>query len=162
MNQQQILRKVDYFSEVCSHDAAFKALHQYIRTEKFSIGHQLLIEGQDGDDFYVLIEGVVSIYKTNPEGLRVKVAILNANSFPALGEGALILNEPRTATAIADSEIVCLSLNRNDFQQFSNQHPEWAIRVVQKIAQTLALRLKQANNDILLLHRALTHEIRGI
>ena len=121
----------------------------------------MIEEGAIGDDFFVLIEGQVSIFKNTPEGDSYKVVILSHNSHPSFGEGGLIEAEPRSATVKCDTNVKCLVLNRIDFEEFCSKNPKNALPIMKKISIALMKRLKQTSNDLMLLHKALMHEIRG-
>jgi CRP-like cAMP-binding protein len=128
---------------------------------RFPAGATLIEEGQLGDQFFVLIEGQVSVYRKTPEGDIFKVAILKQEMTPALGEGGLIEAEPRSATVKTDMDSVFLVLTRDGFGQFCETHPGWALPVLKKISLILMGRLRQTSNDLMLLHKALMNEIRG-
>lgn len=155
------LSKVPLFSSLHTIPDALKALASIMKIQKFSAGSTLLTEDELGDQFFVLIEGQVSVYKKTPEGDSYKVAILKSENTPALGEGGLIEAEPRTATIKCDSNCTCLVLTRDQFLIFSEKYPEWSVPILKKIAIQLMGRLKQTNNDLMLLHKALMNEIRG-
>ncbi len=160
-NPTEILSKVPLFATLSHNAEALSALAAIMKLQKFSAGHTLLTEGELGDQFFVLITGQVSIFKRTPDGDSYKVAILKAESTPALGEGGLIEAEPRTATIKCDVECSCFVLTRDQFLQFSEEHPAWSVPILKKIAIQLMGRLKQTNNDLMLLHKALMNEIRG-
>lgn len=157
----EILRKVPLFANLAQEESALQQLSEIMKLQKFPAGHTLLSEGELGDEFFVLITGQVSIYKKTPDGDVYKVAILKSDATPALGEGGLIEAEPRTATITCDSDCECLVLTRSQFLQFSETHPAWAVPILKKISIQLMGRLKQTNNDLMLLHKALMNEIRG-
>jgi len=155
------LSKVPLFSTLHQIPEALKALASIMKIQKYNAGSILLTEGELGDQFFVLIEGQVSVYKKTPEGDSYKVAILKSENTPALGEGGLIEAEPRTATIQCDSNCACLVLTRDQFLIFSEKYPEWSVPILKKIAIQLMGRLKQTNNDLMLLHKALMNEIRS-
>ncbi len=157
----KILNRVLLLSGLKDNWPALEALAKIMQIKKFPAGHTLIEEGQLGDEFFVLIEGQVSVYKKTPDGDIYKVVILKQEMTPALGEGGLVEAEPRSATIKVDIESSCLVLNRDSFSQFCDEHPEWALPILKKIAVTLMGRLKQTSNDLMLLHNALMNEIRG-
>lgn len=156
-----ILSKVALFSTIQSDQTALELLAKIMNVKTYPNGHTLIEEGTVGDDFFVLIEGQVSIFKNTPEGDSYKVVILNHQSHPSFGEGGLIEAEPRSATVKCDTEVKCLVLKRIDFEDFCGKNPKNALPIVKKISVALMKRLKQTSNDLMLLHKALMHEIRG-
>jgi CRP-like cAMP-binding protein len=157
----QVLNKVPLLAGLKDNWPALDALSAIMVIRDFPVGHTLIEEGQLGDEFFVLIKGQVSVYKRTPDGDSYKVVILTQEMTPALGEGGLIEAEPRSATVQMDTDSSCLVLTRDAFAQFCQNHPDWAVPVLKKIATTLMGRLRQTSNDLMLLHKALMNEIRG-
>ena len=157
----QILAKVPLLAGLKDQPEALMALAHIMKLKPFPAGHVLLNEGEKGDDFFVMIEGQVSIYKKTPEGDSYKVVILKADVHPALGEGGLIEPEPRSATVKCDVDCKCLVLNRHDFAQFCEHHPQWAVPVLQRLSLNLMATLRKTSHDLMLLHKALMNEIRS-
>jgi CRP-like cAMP-binding protein len=157
----QILSKVPLFEALKGNAPALEELARMMVMKQFPANHVLIEEGKLGDEFFVLIQGQVSVYKKTPDGDVYKVVILKQEVTPALGEGGLIEAEPRSATVKTDMPCACLVLTRDAFAKFSQDHPDWALPVLKKIAITLLGRLRQTSNDLMLLHKALMNEIRG-
>jgi CRP-like cAMP-binding protein len=157
----QILARVALFSGVKDNLEALKALSKHMSLVSYSLGDTIIKEGSFGDEFFVLFEGVVSIYKSTPDGERYKVAQLRSESAPSFGEGGLVESEPRSATVVCDAECRCLVFTREGFQKFTEECPSWASPIYQSIASTLMSRVRRLNHDIVLLHKALTQEIRS-
>lgn len=157
----QVLNKVPLLAGLKDNWQALDKLANIMLIKDFPSGHILIEEGQLGDEFFVLIKGQVSVSKRTPDGDSYKVVILKQEMTPALGEGGLIEAEPRSATVQMDVDSTCLVLTRDAFAQFCDQHPEWAVPILKKIATTLMGRLRQTSNDLMLLHKALMNEIRG-
>lgn len=154
------LGKVVVFSSIKDNPKALEALASTMTIQSFAAGQTLIEEGQLGDEFFVLIEGQVSVYKKTPDGDVYKVVILKQDMTPAFGEGGLIEAEPRSATVKCDVDSKCLVLTREKFLDFCLKNSEVAVPILQKIAVSLMGRLRQTSNDLMLLHKALMNEIR--
>ena len=70
----------------------------------------MFTEGDPGDAMYVVVQGIVQIYRDTTSG-RLALAKIHPGEF--FGEMALIGNTPRTATAVALSDTV-LAVYRSD------------------------------------------------
>jgi CRP-like cAMP-binding protein len=70
----------------------------------------LIKQGESGEEFYLLVTGRVSVIVDG-----VKVAVLTTGDY--FGENALMRSEARTATVMAESQVRCLRIAREIFQE---------------------------------------------
>ncbi len=154
-------KKVGLLSDISENEQALGALIRLFSEVNFKPAHDIIVEGAEGSEMFVLIDGTASVYKSTPGGEPYKVAILKSESKPAFGEGGLIGADKRTATIKADTSCHCLRIVRSDFEKFAAEYPAWALPIYRRIAQSVMLRLRQTNEDMLLLYNALVAEIRG-
>lgn len=157
----EILSKVPLLVDLKENKEALETIANIMQVKTFSAGETLIEEGKIGDELFVIIKGQASVYKNTPDGDPFKVVILKEEMTPAFGEGGLIEAEPRSASIKTDTETTCLVLTREAFSRFAEQHPQWAIPVLKKIAKVLMVRLRQTSHDLMLVHKALMSEIRG-
>ena len=155
-----ILAKVPLLQGLKDNKAALDYLNGIMILKEYPANHMLIEEGALGDEFYVLIEGQVSVYKKTPDGDIYKVVILKSEMIPALGEGGLIEAEPRSATVKTDVPSKFLLLTRENFLKFCDVHPEWAIFILKRLALNLMGNLRKTSDDLMLLHKALMNEVR--
>ena len=88
-----------------------------LKEEWFSKGDYIIHEGETGDRFYLISEGTAIATKHLEPG---KPATLVKNYQPGdyFGERALLMDQPRAANIIAESEQVCVvSLDRAAFKR---------------------------------------------
>jgi cGMP-dependent protein kinase len=82
-----------------------------MKKEKFFVGHKIFVEGDDGNKLYLIKKGRVRVYKNN-KFLR---ELEEGNCF---GEVSLLVNEPRSATIIAETNLTTYTLSYEDFKNF--------------------------------------------
>jgi CRP/FNR family cyclic AMP-dependent transcriptional regulator len=128
---------------------------------KFGPGTRILEEGTVGSEMYLLLRGRVAVFKKTASGDEYKVADLQDHMNIFFGEGALLDVDTRSATIQSVTDCECYSINREDFEAFSKEHPELALPVFKKIARAVMARFRKANQDFLLVYNALVAEIRG-
>lgn len=87
-------------------------LAQRMRREEVGPGRPLLSEGDDGDRFYVVLNGVLSVTQ-DERGLR---RILKAGDY--FGEVALTMDVPRTASVSPMTRATLASCDRETFDEF--------------------------------------------
>ncbi|CAJ1388738.1 unnamed protein product [Effrenium voratum] len=78
-------------------EAVAKALTEM----SFSKGEEIFQQGEQGEDFYILVDGEVAVVKDGSEQTKLKATAAQASMF---GERALLTKEPRAATIRVTSE----------------------------------------------------------
>ncbi len=98
-----------------------KTLLKHLKTESFSKGALVFREGATADKFYVLSKGRVKVVKKQGDGEQLLSVINEGGSF---GELALLTNNLRAATVIADEDAELFSLSREGFESALELSPE--------------------------------------
>ena len=101
----------------------------------FTAGQIIFKEGQPGDVMYVVIEGTINILVHDKV-----INIIGPGGI--LGEMALLDNEPRSTTAIANTDCKLAPVDQRRFTFLVQQTPYFAIQVM----QTMAERLRRLNS----------------
>lgn len=91
-------------------------------------GFVIIRQGDPGDAFYLIAAGKVSVW-VKKDAERVKVAELRADDF--FGEMALISNEPRSATVIAEGLTELFVLEKNNFEKILLKNPAIAAKLLE-------------------------------
>ena len=87
----------------------------------------VLWQGETGDEFYVIESGEVKFSTIKTEGAAPEdIGTCFQNEF--FGEGSLLTENPRRATAIANGETVCYSLSGRSFRLIFGKYKatQWA------------------------------------
>ncbi|MFN8522127.1 MAG: ABC transporter transmembrane domain-containing protein [Chloroflexota bacterium] len=98
-------------------------------TEGTAAGRALIVEGDPGDKFYILVRGSVEVVK-HLDGRDQQLAVLQDGDF--FGETALLHDVPRTATVRTLTSCTFLTLQRGQFLDLVHQAPELA-RVIDEV-----------------------------
>lgn len=117
-------------------DRALEALAAMATEVAFEQGATLTREGDEGDAFYLLLEGRTSVSRGN----RV-VREMGANEF--FGEISLIDGRPRTATITALTPIRAVEIRRPGFQELLDRFA--AVRL--SLLMALAERIRADERD---------------
>ncbi|KAJ1645629.1 hypothetical protein J3B02_001259 [Coemansia erecta] len=72
-------------------------------------------QGDPGDDFFLIEEGTVRVYKADGDGVRREYPALAKGDY--FGELALLDNQPRQATLISCGHTKCARMSRNAFNR---------------------------------------------
>ena len=89
------------------------ALAARMTREDVPAGEGIVIEGDEGDRFYVVLSGVLAV--SNQGGLGPRRVLRPGDYF---GEVALAMEVPRTATVRAITPAVVASCDRTTFDEF--------------------------------------------
>jgi ATP-binding cassette subfamily B protein len=92
----------------------------HLRMIRVQKGYEVIKQGDPGDAFYLIAQGKVSVWKKKAL-MKSKVAELKPDDF--FGEMALISNEPRNATVVADEITELFVLQRYDFDKILMKNP---------------------------------------
>ena len=92
----------------------------HLRMIRVQKGFEIIKQGDPGDAFYLIASGAVSVYKKKALG-KSRVAGLGPDQF--FGEMALMSNEPRNATVVADDVTELFVLQRYDFEKILMKNP---------------------------------------
>jgi len=131
----KVLQQVDLFSSFTR--AELESFARSIEEVYCQPGEVLLGEGTEGNEFFVLLQGKLLVYK----GKRILSEIIPVDY---VGEMAIIEEMPRSATVKADAQCLLLRIPASLFQQFLMNNPQ-ALLSIMKI---LSRRLRQDNEVI--------------
>lgn len=104
------------------------------KTVRYTAGDTIFREGDEGHEFYVVLEGQVDIMA----GGRVAESVLPGGMF---GEMALIDARPRSASAVAAADSLLAPVDERRFTYLVQETPFFALHVMSVMAQ----RLRRAN-----------------
>ncbi|KAJ1813205.1 hypothetical protein LPJ75_003290 [Coemansia sp. RSA 2598] len=86
-----------------------------LESVSYSDKDTIVQQGDPGDDFFLIEEGTVRVYKDDDEGVRREYPSLVKGDY--FGELALLDNQPRQATLISCGHTKCARMSRNAFNR---------------------------------------------
>jgi small-conductance mechanosensitive channel len=123
-------------------DEERQALAAQLIPTPFAPGDLATRQGEPSDSLYILARGDVGIFREAEPGLppgRQRLAKLPAPAF--FGEMGLLTGQARTATIVAESEVLCYRLDKRGFEAIIRARPEIADAMSKTVAE------RQAAND---------------
>lgn len=124
-----------------------KSLARYMNLHHIAAGNTLFREGSKGTYFMIIAEGRVDILKRNSTDSAHKVCTLKAGD--TLGEMSLIDGEPRSATAIAATDVTLLVMTAERFASLSETLPKVALAMVMKMAKQMSQHLRLTSGQLI-------------
>jgi CRP/FNR family cyclic AMP-dependent transcriptional regulator len=113
-----------------------------IKPVRFSAGHILFRENDQSFHFYIIQEGEVEIFKTSDDGSKVPLAVVTQGA--SIGEFAMIDRLPRSATAVALTEVSAVEVSEAAYRQLLEDLPDWAVSVMKALVE----RIRHTNEII--------------
>ncbi len=110
-----------------------KLLLSKLKRETYAQGEVLFREGDPGDKFYIISQGICEVLKLNEAGEEKSITKLEKGKF--FGERALIQDEPRAAAIRAFTDCSVLTLAKDDFFSLFRSAPAVAKIFEEKLIQ---------------------------
>lgn len=123
------------------------SFEQATSVKEFHLGESILRAGEPGDGRVFFIEqGHVSILVPLQDGAHQRITTLGPGM--SFGEMALLGQADRSATVIADSQVVCRVIEAHDIDRLSHEAPKLRITLLENLSRDLAEKLRRATQWI--------------
>jgi CRP/FNR family transcriptional regulator, cyclic AMP receptor protein len=140
----EFLKKVHMLENLTLQELA--KIEKISRMEAFAKGETIFKEGEPGDRCYVITNGEVRISKFIPNIGEEALAVLKPGDY--FGEMALIDNFPRSAHAIANTDVATLVINKTDLDKILIMDRELGYKLLWAFTKTLSKRLRETNEKM--------------
>ena len=127
-----LLRKIPLFAKI--EPSKLKLLAFTSERLTFANGQELFHQGDVGDKAFIIVQGEADVLVDSPNG-QLKVATLAKNDL--VGEIAILIDVPRTATVRAANELTTLAISKDQFFRMITEFPEMAIEIMRELAHRL-------------------------
>ncbi len=135
----ELLRSVPLFANI--EPSRLKLLAFTSERLTFASGNTLFHQGDIGDADYVIVKGDADVIIETPSG-PLTVARVGKNAF--VGEIAILIDVPRTATISATTDLETLKISKELFFRLIAEFPEMGIEIMRELAR----RLEQTNRQL--------------
>ena len=93
------------------------------KTETVSLGNKLIVEGEDGNKFFMIAQGQVEILSKGVHGSDLRIALLTEGEF--FGEADLLSDKPSDVTVRTITPCVLVTLSRKDLDAALKESPKF-------------------------------------
>jgi len=160
------LKLVPIFSDL--DEGTIEQILQVGVRKTFSKHSYVLFENETGSALFVIIKGKVKVSRVNDDGKEVILTILNESDF--FGEMSILDGLSRSANVIAMEDSDLFIIQRSEFLDLIQNHPEISIALLQELTQRLraadvkikSLSLKDAEGRVATVILQLADEIGRI
>ena len=153
------LRKIELFESINGDDKRLAKLAAIVSIRRCKAGDQVITEGEEGRDLYILNKGTVSVLKRTLDNDVYTIVALTDEEHVFFGELALMDEELRSASVIADTDCEFIVINRDDFNRLGEDDPWLGLLVTRAIGRALSRRLRKTSEDLITLFEALVGEV---
>jgi CRP/FNR family cyclic AMP-dependent transcriptional regulator len=155
------LKQINLFSDIAEDLPRLKAILDHTTISYVRKGDAIIREGKMGDSLYLIQSGSVRIMKKTVQDEDYTVVILHDHMNIYFGEIALVDNDRRSATVLAETNCELIKLTRKDFLAMAEADPLLGYRILSQIAKKLSGSLRKMNSDVITLFEALVTEVEG-
>ncbi|MBJ6762749.1 Stp1/IreP family PP2C-type Ser/Thr phosphatase [Myxococcaceae bacterium JPH2] len=138
-SRMEALRKIPLFRHLTYKEQT--AVLSIATTRTYPAGREIVVEGQPGEELFVVIRGRVAIEKNG-----VEIAELRAGGH--FGEMGLIDNAPRSATVRATEPTRTMVIARSDLMGLMKRESILAVKMLWSFVQVLSDRLRATNSEL--------------
>ncbi|MBU2650086.1 MAG: aspartate ammonia-lyase [Bacteroidetes bacterium] len=131
------ISKIELFRGLDEREIEIVATSTLIKS--YTPGSVLFSESQYRQGIFIIYDGKVELYKTNPEGEEKKLSLFGPFDF--LGEGALTEDSPHSTSARAITRTTVFVIDRD----FFNANGPISLKIFSNIARVITRRMRQAN-----------------
>ncbi|OFZ86692.1 MAG: cyclic nucleotide-binding protein [Betaproteobacteria bacterium RBG_16_66_20] len=125
------------------------ALEACMDKRSFKRGEKIFARGESGDELLLIRRGSVRIMLPLDDKQSHHLATFGRGDF--IGEMSFLDGAARSADAVAFSDTDLYALSRKRFDAMASEHKRLAINLFEGLARMLAIRLRFANSELLLL-----------
>jgi CRP/FNR family cyclic AMP-dependent transcriptional regulator len=117
------LSKIQLFDTVKDDEESLSKLARIVTWQQCKAGVEVIREGVEGDEAYILYKGVVKIHKRTPAQEPYTIVALRDDEDVFFGELALMDKEVRSASVTAETDCEFLVIHRDNFIQLGEKDP---------------------------------------
>ncbi len=133
------LKNAKLFSGLLTEE--LQSLAQTAEVRFYRAGQSIFKEGDPGDGIYIVLEGLVQVSAIIGQGERRVLTRIGKGDF--FGEMAVLDNEPRSASAIADEDTKAYFIRRDNLLDVLENSPRLALSLVREFS----LRMRDFNRQ---------------
>lgn len=112
--------------------------------KQYNPGDIIFCEYEPGENFYFILSGVVRITKIVGDTEKTLDTMTTGDIF---GEMAILEQQPRSATVIAETDVKVLEFNRENFEILLQSNPQMAL----KLLKVFCKRIYDAKRQLMVL-----------
>jgi CRP-like cAMP-binding protein len=127
----EVLRRIPLFANV--EPAKLKLMCFASERITYKDGQSLFEQGDIGDAAFIIVDGSADVIVTRD----APIVVAQVGKHDIVGEIAILVDIPRTATVTATSELITLKITKDLFFRMVTDFPEMGVEIMRVLAQRL-------------------------
>jgi CRP/FNR family transcriptional regulator, cyclic AMP receptor protein len=141
---EEVLSKVPAFVDLTARE--LKEVAAIVHKREYRSGEPVFYQGDPGLGMYIIQEGEVSIAISGKDGEGRELAVLSDGDF--FGELSLLDESLRSADALCKTDCLLIGFFRPDLFELIEKHSTLGNKIVLKLAEIVAQRLRQTDKEL--------------
>lgn len=137
-----LVRRVELFKQLDT--IQLRRVSGLLREQHIAEGTAIFNQDDPGDCLYIILTGYVRIYLLSADGREITFRVYGSGD--SFGEFAVLDGKPRSAGAIALSDVTSFVIYREDFLELMRTHFDLALAVIGVLTERLRFTTKMAEN----------------
>lgn len=133
MDHIALLGDIPLFEALLSEDLGVLASH--LSQRSFRSGQTIFNQGELGTEMYIVATGQVNIFLPGEASRRISLKDIGPGEY--FGELGLFDDKPRSASALATSDVLLLGLSRSTLSTYLENRPKAAMPMLRNMAEQL-------------------------
>ncbi len=142
MDTIELLKGVEAFDGLS--DDELKQLTTICHEARFAKGQTITTQGEEGDEFYIIRNGLVEVSVSDGSGLAPRT-VINLGTGQVVGEMALVDRGPRSATVRCVTDVTVNVIDREAFEQICQANHHIGMVVYRNLAADLSFKVRHRN-----------------
>lgn len=135
------LKRIELFRGL--NEDEFKGLAKSVKERRYKVDDLLFRENGPREDIFIIYDGSVELFKSNPYGVEVRLTLFGKGDF--LGEGSWANDSPHStsARALEDTTVYAIS------SDFFNKSADTTLKIFSNIARVISRRMRSVNSRVI-------------
>ncbi len=135
------LKKIELFRNLNNDE--FIGLAKSVKENKYKAGDLLFRENGPREDIFIIFDGQVELYKSNPYGVELRLTLFGKGDF--LGEGSWANDSPHSTSARALQPTTVYAISSD----FFNKNADTTLKIFSNIARVISRRMRSVNSRMI-------------
>ncbi|MDP3150791.1 MAG: SLC26A/SulP transporter family protein [Ignavibacteria bacterium] len=139
-----LVKQFDFFEDLSVE--ALQKLLECMEEKTYKPGELIFELGEESDEIYFIRRGMVKIVLPLSQGMSHHLITFPTGGF--FGDMSFLDKGTRSANAVAVDDVELYVLSREKFSEVAEQYPELGGLFFERLARTIAYRLRQSNIEV--------------